>query len=362
MTVELENDGLPPAQCRLRIYHGPVNIAGIGRYLADWQRNKCVVSDFIVFNENPITSNSHLSLRTSEHRGLAREIIRLKFFLQCLFKYDLFHFYFAKSLLPLNLDLPVLRLFRKKIIMTYCGSDIRLLEVERKRNDYWQLIDSAQDGLKFDLGKKRLMRWQKLWVHRVFAPRNLYESVRQVFPEKMVVKDLWIHNLMDLNSYKPESFETKTPPVIVHAPSHKGLKGTDFVERVLQELKQNGYEFEYRRIEGIENIEAQRIYREEADIILDQFVLGGFGTLAVEAMFYGKPVLCYLIDEVKQQHFPDVPIVNTTIDSLHENLIWLIENPEERIRLGKAGRTFVETYFDNEKVNTKLWDLYQSLY
>jgi len=132
-----------PGQKKMRVFHGPVNIAGIGRILADWQREKGAISDFITYySDSPITDSSHFSLHLNRHGLFAAQIIAIFFFLRCLFKYDLFNFYSGKSFLPFNLDFPILRLFRKKIVMTYCGSDIRLLEIEKKRNPYWELVKS----------------------------------------------------------------------------------------------------------------------------------------------------------------------------------------------------------------------------
>ena len=66
-------------------------------------------------------------------------------------------------------------------------------------------------------------------------------------------------------------------------------------------------------LEDRPHADVQRILRDEADIVLDQFLLGGFGSLAVEGMYYGKPVVGYLIESVRAEHYPDCPIVNATI-------------------------------------------------
>lgn len=346
---------------KFKIYHGPVNICGIGRYIADWQRKRGAISDFVTYQDYIITQDSHLNLHLEKYSLLKRILIKFSFLITCLIKYDLFHFYFGKSFLLFNFDMPILRLFKKKIIMTYCGSEVRLIEVERKRNPYNHLLKISIDDPKYDLRKKFMMQWQMLWVDRFIAIRNLYDSVTCVIPKQKVEKDIWVNNTMDLDAYCPQEYETKEIPVLIHAPSEKGIKGTKYVEKAIEELKQEGYKFEYRQLHNVLNTEAQRIYKEDADIIIDQFLLGGFGNLAVEAMYYGKPVLCYLIDEVKEEHYPDCPIVNANIDNLKEKLAWLIENPNERIRLGKEGRVFVEQNFDREEINKKLWNMYQLL-
>ena len=342
-----------------RIFHGPVNITGIGRYLADWQRSQGTISDFIVHIDHTNRQNNHLNLQLDAYGRLGRLAIRLALFCLCLAKYDLFHFYFAQSLLPLNLDLPLLKLFKKKILMTYCGSEARLVEVEQQMNPYAGHLKTGLNHPAQDKNKKRTLAWHNRWVDKVFAPRQLYVSVSSIIPEKKIVKDIWIHNTMDMAAYQP-TFKTNPVPKLVHAPSNPAIKGSAHVEKAIVDLEAAGYQFDYIRLESVPHPEAERIYREEADIIIDQLYLGDFGSLAVEGMYYGKPVCTFLVDSLTQG-LPDLPIVNCNVDNLTEKLAFLIDNPHERTRLGKAGRAFVEKYCDREQINVRLWQLYHQV-
>lgn len=348
--------------------HGPKNITGIGRYLADWQREQGLHSDFIVYIDDTMRQNYHFSLHLERRGRLARAWAMLRFFISCLRKYDLFHFYFGESLLsvslrwplPFNLDLPILKMFGKTIVMTYCGSDIRLHEVEKKRNPYAAFLEASKFGPEYDGRKKRRMWWQSLFVDRFTAVRNLYAHAITVIPERKVVRNIEVNTTVDISAYKPEDYSTHDVPMIVHAPSSPKFKGTEFVESAVKELEADGYKFEYRRLQGVKNEEAHRIYREEADIIVDQVLGGGFGTLAIEGMYYGRPVCCYLLDDV-YNWYADCPIVNTNKDNLKEKLAWLIDHPDERLRLGTAGRAFVEAHFCRDKVNQQVWEMYKEL-
>jgi len=285
-------------------------------------------------------------------RGLSAVLLFMPF-------YDVFHFYAGCTFLPFGLDLPLLKLFRKKIVMMYAGSEVRLVEVERRRNEYAHLLRIDLNHPRYDKWKRIKMRWQGLWIDRIIAARNLRASVLTCIPEHKVVSDVWLNNTLDLSAHEPE-FRTSDTPMLVHAPTYLGIKGTEYIEKVIEELREEGYHFTYKRLHDVPYLEAQRVYREEADIIVDQLLVGGFGNVAVEGMYYGKPVCCYLIDEV-YDWYPDCPIVNASIDDLKEMLIWLIENPEERIRLGKMGRSFVEEHCDREKINEQLWALYEEV-
>ena len=344
-----------------RIIHGPINLCGIGRYLADWQRNHCADSDFIVYQDDRWTPNAHFNLRVHELRIRYQIPLKVLFFLYCLIRYNLFHFYFGITLLPYNLDLPILRLFGKKIVMNYCGSDIRLMSVEAKRNPYWKLFNRGVDSLEADASKRRRMYWQRLWVHRVIAVRNLFAHAIEVFPKSKIISDIWTNNSFAMEEYSPISWTTKTIPTLIHAPTAKGVKGTSYVIAAIDELRRDGYQFEFRILDDVPNDEAQRIYRQEADIIIDQLLMGGIGNLAFEGMYAGKPVVAYVLEDVKREFLPDCPVVNTTIEDLKDKLVWLIGDAEERVRLGRAGREFVEKHCDRETINRQLWEVYRSL-
>jgi glycosyltransferase involved in cell wall biosynthesis len=54
--------------------------------------------------------------------------------------------------------------------------------------------------------------------------------------------------------------------------------------------------------------------------------------------------------------------VGATIDELENRLAWLIENPAERVRLGREGRAFVERRVDRDTVARRVVDLYRDLW
>jgi glycosyltransferase involved in cell wall biosynthesis len=111
-------------------------------------------------------------------------------------------------------------------------------------------------------------------------------------------------------------------------------------------------------VTGKSHAEAQ-IELEKADIVLDQLLLGGFGSLSVEAMSLGRPVVCYLIDEVKKEHYDDCPIHVANIDNVKEKIAELLNSEPLRKRLGLQGQVFIKQHFDYEKINQQILELYQ---
>lgn len=200
------------------------------------------------------------------------------------------------------------------------------------------------------------MRWQGLWIDRCLAARFLYAHALTSIPKRKIVNNLWVNTTMDLTDIHP-SFKTNKIPVIVHAPTNFKTKGTSYVQQAVEQLKAEGKQFEFRLFHKVPYKEVIDFIRSEADIVVDQLISGGFGSLAMEAMSFGKPVCAYVLDEILDM-VPDLPIVRCTIETIKERLAGLIDNPEERIRLGKAGWEFAKKHYDRDKNSQELWDLY----
>jgi glycosyltransferase involved in cell wall biosynthesis len=84
-------------------------------------------------------------------------------------------------------------------------------------------------------------------------------------------------------------------------------------------------------------------YYNIADIVLDQFVLGSWGTSTPEAMCCGKPVLIFYKREYILRAFgEEPPILNSfTEDEIFSNLVKLGENVDFRKEMGKKSRDWI---------------------
>ena len=63
-----------------------------------------------------------------------------------------------------------------------------------------------------------------------------------------------------------------------------------------------------------------------SDVFLDQFVISGYGVAAIEAMAYGKPVVCYIAPSVAEHYPAELPIVNAGQDDLAASLESLLKD------------------------------------
>mgnify|MGYP000855843583 CR=1 FL=1 len=137
-------------------------------------------------------------------------------------------------------------------------------------------------------------------------------------------------------------------PVVVHAPSQKWMKGTDRIEPMLRRLDAEGV-IEYRQIVGVPHAQMPALYA-DADVVLDQFLLGSYGVAACEAMASGRLVVSHVDartrETVREQTGRELPIVEATVDSLETVLRDVAKNPDDFAHLGQAGPGFVDAVHD----------------
>jgi glycosyltransferase involved in cell wall biosynthesis len=85
------------------------------------------------------------------------------------------------------------------------------------------------------------------------------------------------------------------------------------------------------------------LYYNAADIILDQFVLGSWGTSTPEAMACGKPVLMFYKKDYIMRAFGKEPPILSSIsdDDIYSNLLKIAKDPELAVDMGSKSREWI---------------------
>jgi hypothetical protein len=254
-----------------------------------------------------------------------------------------FHFNFGTTMLPgwglpVALDeLPLLRRLGKIVIATFQGDDAR-------PPDHWSAPPPEQARQGLERRRKHARARMLRYANRVFY---LNPDLRRWLPGA---------SFCAYASFDPRQVDPIPPRAdgeltIVHAPSHRGTKGTEAILAAVDQLRARGIPLRLDLVEGVQRDEVlARCAR--ADIVVDQVRVGWYGGFAVEAMSLGKPVLCYVKDEDPGDNpFGQLlPLVRTTPATLEDDLTALVQNPARRTELGVAGRQFVERHHDPRHV------------
>jgi Glycosyl transferases group 1 len=160
-------------------------------------------------------------------------------------------------------------------------------------------------------------------------------------------------NLRDFEASVPE----RDVPVVVHAPSDKGVKGTRNILAALERLRAQGVAFDLRLMHGVPH---QQVLVElsQADVAIDQLNLPLHGMFGLEGMASGC-VLATCNREDYEPFPPNRPIWHIDAVNLESQLRQLLTNKEARIRLAREGRKYVEQYHDHTEVARRVLDSLQ---
>jgi hypothetical protein len=290
---------------------------------------------------------------SEEFRGIPHAFKVTLAFAVSLFRYDIFFIgfngYFIGATPLWRLQAYLFRLARKKTVLIPFGSDYfayrRIRSVAlihgllmsyplaaRKQQqivvqvDYWvRHADVMIPGL---MGPDGAGRWD------VLAPSSLTIDLA-----------LWEPSQRGSNA------DGRNGTVYVaHAPNHRGFKGSEFVIDAVRKLREEGLAVELILLEKVQNEVVRKIFREDADILVEQLVATGHGFNAVEGMASGLAVISNLEDQTYTLPFrrwsflSECPIASASPESVQEVLRKLVTRPVLRQALGRAGRQYAEKY------------------
>ncbi len=275
-------------------------------------------------------------------------------------KYDIFQFYFdggyLEESLGHQLEVPLLHLTGKKVIVVPYGGDARLESLTIKHKYNFCMDCTPETKWCNEQKIKRNVEYYCKHGDLVLGCADLVDTLPRY-------DGIWLYPF-DLTDWKPIP-PRQNPEVIkvVHASNHRKYKGTRFLIAAIEELKSEGYPVDLTLVERMPNKEAKKIY-EQADIIADQFIGGAYAQFAMEGMALGKPVLCYLREDLFNLHpeWAECPIVNTNPDNIKEQLIRLMKDAKLRQELGQRGVEYVRKYHSLEAIGSQLDKIYRHLW
>jgi len=189
--------------------------------------------------------------------------------------------------------------------------------------------------------------WDKLMLGHFSIDAELWDSQAPEVP-----KDGFTHN---------------RPLRILHAPNHREIKGTRHFRQAVEQLRKEGCPVELVTIEKKPN----DVVREailQADVIADQLIIGWYAMFAIEGMAMRRPVLCYLRPDLVDFYVEsglwekaEIPLVNTSHDSVIEKIRMFLEEPKKVAEIGNLSRQFVEKHHSTEAIGSVFREINESL-
>ena len=260
-------------------------------------------------------------------------------------------------------DIVRLKQLGKKIVVRYCGSEVRDPEVDRQAAQ-WGNYPYAEYNLAYDTESLR----RKLHYLRMM---ERHADLTLGIPHMSLRPGLWREMLLFDSTGIPLSKDQREHnPILLHAPSNRSTKGTEVWQQAFAALKAAGYKFGVKLVEGIPHDQMLREYA-TADIFCNSLFYGGRASW--EAMAAG----CVVADRstthfahnaeraidwelrglgVPQDdshrvwlrnlrniyYYMTPPTASMTVENVAQKLAELILNYPKRQRLASAGLHYVK--------------------
>jgi glycosyltransferase involved in cell wall biosynthesis len=369
---------------RDRIFIGPSEIAGQYRNLALSLLERDIDCEYYTFYQNNFNYGGDigsskiprlmrkLNFFGKKHNIIVRilsiafyEMLRFIFFATHFYKYETFYFGFGISLLRGNIDLPILKILRKRIIANLAhGSEMTPCYLDGALMDSTMEMPSIKELIKCTKRKKNSIKKFEIFAD-VIIGSPLSSSFLATKPYVDIIRlgrTCQAQNKADLRNIR---IQKKTKNVnlelkkinIIHIPSHAPGKGTYLIREVMKKIIAE-YDFvDYNEISGLSNTEVLNRLT-DADLLIDQaysdLPLSGIG---MEAFVLGIPVLLsgYGLLDLKNRYSSEMfpPTIICHPSQLADKIRSILNTPNALEEIGAKGKKFVDTIWSKEAVSQR---------
>ena len=302
---------------------------------------------------------SHRSdLRRRSHKPYIEVKKMLEFTAELIVEFDIFNFLNHPTLLPDNLDLPLYNELEKKVVFHYIGAQGRIFSHLSKKHPYWSHFLRTQSAEWLVHTDKR--NFEKMMIRSMHSPAA-FSSTNEYRDILSFAFKHYFEHLQPLNLDKYDLPEAQENPKYTIALTSTGgkVKGTEFAIQAVERLKKR-YDIDFILVKGKTHEEAKAIFK-QADLLLDQFVIGYHGMFCIEAMALGKPVVCFLSADMVSFLPDDCPIINANPDNLEAVIEYCINNQEETKQRGEQGKAYAKANHDHRKIVKQMLGEYDKI-
>ncbi len=254
-----------------------------------------------------------------------------------------------------RVELFLLKILKRKIFIQYQGDDARQGDF-CKKNFSINIADNV-DELYYSSATDKMKRKQIELYGKVSSKiYSLNPDLLHVLPKNA---EFLPYMGQDLKSIQPKFIDSLDRPIrFGHAPSHRGVKGTDLIIEAFEKLRKENSSFEFILIENMAHGEAMKTY-ESLDVLIDQLFAGWYGGIAVELMSLGKPVISYIRESdlgfIPTKMKEELPIIKSSPDDIYQTIKQVIQmNKSDLRKIALRSREFVEDWHNPETIAKRI--------
>ncbi|MDD0808781.1 hypothetical protein PSQ20_00385 [Curvibacter sp. RS43] len=282
-------------------------------------------------------------------------------FFVALFRFNAFIFIFGSTITNSELELWLLRYFGRKIIFIYVGSDARPPFID---GVWFPASDFPGDFERVSrMARKFKMR---IALHEKYANYLVNSPSTAQYHERPYI-NWFAMGVPKASSVRGVGLEEgpifKRPVRILHSPSNPGVKGSQAIFSVLDNLRARGYEFELIKLQGVSNdVVLQEL--NACDFVIDQLYSDTpMAVFATEAAHFSKPAVVggYFAEHIHRVLPEDMipPSLYVVPSDLEAAIERMIVDVDFRLELGRRAFDFVQSKWMSDKVAARYLKLLQ---
>ncbi len=346
----------------MKVLHLPTSVGGNSWGLSQAEKKLGLDSEVLIIKQNWLQYKCDHNLNLQNKFFLEQVTTLFMWFKKAKKEYDVLHFNYGSSLFDYQrlglilLDLPFYSK-EQKIIFTYNGSDARGVhpieywdEIENPKKSFYQMIMQVLKRYKI----KKVERY----ADHIFA---LNPDLLHYLPKKATFLPYTISNWDEIKNC---NYKIDNKIKIIHSPTSRDLKGSKYILDALANLEKKHSNIEIQIIENIPHEEALKLYQ-EADLVIDQVLIGWYGGFAVEVMKMGKPVAVNIREEdlkfIPNDMANDLKesIINITPFNIEETLDRYIQNKKLLYEKSKKVVAYVKKWHNPVYVAKIVKEIYE---
>ena len=346
----------------MKVLHLPTSVGGNSWNLAQGEKALGLESEVLVAAPSWANYRADINLDLPAVPSRMGKVAKLvSTFLSLRSRYDVFHFNFGSSLVhfpQFHLNQFELPLYprRAALFATYNGCDARQKYPTMQRTKIAACHNpncyagQCNSGL-LDRYRREGIEKMSRYAHHLWA---LNPDLLYFLPAEKASFLPYAVDGQGIGRSPPQLDAKKLK--IVHAPTNRVAKGTDGIISALEHLeKTHPGAVEFRLVENVAHQQALQLYR-DADLVIDQTLIGWYGGFAIELMMMGKPVIARIATE--DLHFIPQPMaqevteafINVTPDTLYDTLRLCVEDRGFLARHAQAGEAYAHRWHNLEYV------------
>jgi hypothetical protein len=349
---------------KMKVLHLPTSTGGNAWGLSQAEKKLGLDSKVLVDVNNWLNYKSDYCLNLENKNKIEEIFIRIKAFIKIRNKYDVYHFNFGSSLIDFmnyGVHLWDLPFYKGKKIMTYNGRDARQ-DLNLIKKDFIGEIYNTypNNDIKRNLILKKKIEKVAKNVDHIFS---LNPDLMHFLPKEKTT--FLPYTIAEWDSIKRVPYIIEDKIKIIHSPTNRAIKGSDYIIEALNNLTKKHTNIEVEIIENIPYQEALIKYK-EAHLVIDQVLIGWYGAFAVEVMKMAKPLAVFIREEdlafIPEQMSKDLlgAVININQNNIENVLELYINNIELLHDKSNLSYEYAQKWHNPIDIAKKVKEIYEA--